>query len=38
MREFIGDFFTFIHVQNALVAEFYGVIYVREETQKNRSY
>ena len=30
MREFIGGFSTFIEVQTALIAEFYGVIYAME--------
>jgi len=34
MREFIGAFSTFVDVQTALVAEFYGVIYALEEAQK----
>ena len=34
MREFIGAFCVFLDVQTALVAEFYGVIYVLEEAQK----
>jgi len=34
MREFIGAFSTFINIQNALVAEFYEVIYTLEEAQK----
>ena len=36
MREFIGAFSAFLDVQTALVAEFYGVIYPLEETQKLR--
>ena len=34
MEEFIGAFSTFLDVQTALVAEFYGVIYALEEAQK----
>jgi len=34
MEEFIGAFSAFFDVQTALVAEFYGVIYALEETQK----
>jgi len=34
MREFIGAFSTFLKVQTALVAEFYGVIHAMEEAQK----
>jgi len=34
MREFIGVFSAFLEVQTALVAQFYGVIHAREETQK----
>jgi len=34
MEEFIGAFFAFLDVQMTLIAEFYGVIYVLEETQK----
>jgi len=34
MREFIGAFFAFLEVQTTMVAEFYGVIHVMEETQK----
>jgi len=39
MREFIGEFSTFLDVHNILVAEFYGVygvIYALEEVQKMR--
>jgi len=36
MREFIGVFSVFLEVQNAMVAEFYGVIHVMEEAQKMR--
>ncbi|XP_068503599.1 uncharacterized protein [Phaseolus vulgaris] len=34
MEEFIGGFSTFLDIQNALVAEFYGVIHVIEEVKK----
>jgi len=34
MKEFIGALSAFLDVQTALVAEFYGVIYALEETQK----
>jgi len=34
MEEFIGAFSAFLEVQTALIAEFYGVIYAVEETQK----
>jgi len=34
MEEFIRAFFAFLEVQIALVAEFYGVIHVMEETRK----
>jgi len=34
MGEFIGAFLAFLEVQNALVAEFYGVIHDKEEAQK----
>jgi len=34
MGEFIGAFSTFLEVQSALVAEFYGVIHAMEEAQK----
>jgi len=34
MREFIGAFSVFLDVHTTLVAEFYGVIYALEETQK----
>jgi len=34
MGEFIEAFFAFLDVQNALVVEFYGVIYALEEAQK----
>jgi len=33
VREFIGGFSTFLDVQTALVAEFYGVIHAIEEAQ-----
>jgi len=36
MREFIGAFSTFLEVQTAMVAEFYGVIHAMEEAQKMR--
>jgi len=36
MGEFIGDFSAFLEVQTVMVAEFYGVIYVMEKTQKMR--
>jgi len=36
MEEFIGAFSTFLEVQTAMAVEFYGVIYVMEETQKMR--
>jgi len=36
MREFIGAFSTFLKVQTAMVAEFYGVIHAMEEAQKIR--
>jgi len=34
MGEFIGAFSAFLKVQTTMVAEFYGVIYAMEETQK----
>jgi len=34
MGKFIGAFSAFLDVHNVLVAEFYGVIYALEETQK----
>jgi len=34
MREFIGVFSAFLEVQTTVVAGFYGVIHVMEETQK----
>jgi len=34
MGEFIGTFSAFLEVQIVLVAEFYEVIHVMEETQK----
>jgi len=35
-REFIDVLSAFFEVQTAMIAEFYGVIHVMEETQKMR--
>jgi len=34
MEDFIGGFTSFLDIQNALVAEFYGVIHAIEEAKK----
>jgi len=38
MRKFIGVFSAFLKVQNAMVAEFYGVIHAMEEAKKDGTY
>jgi len=30
MRKFIGAFFAFLEVRNAMIVEFYGVIHAKE--------